>query len=208
MSWELWSILMRISASLFIMRHHCTGSRRSRRILHSIGPDPELDGWDALWGGCVLYFCVRSRVHYSEHGPSVYVGETICFARRSCEHVTRILSPDGCTQQPFYGFVRKDCSDSVDVAGALCEWLFFPVRRANGDACVRKGAERILIRQIGVLNPPRCYKLKPLSGKSGSLGGRLFKTRRPMMRLRKRGGGKQALCFQEIVFPIVDTLCF
>ena len=50
-----------------------------------------------------------------------------------------------------------------------------------------KASERVLIKELGTLNPPRCYKVNArLSGRrSRVLGNPIFKTHRPLKRLRR-----------------------
>ena len=151
-----------------------------------------------LFGAGVYYICVCVPVcMYSEHGLSLYVGETVCMKRRACKHVTCILCPSGTTQQPFYGFIRDGCTDEFDIATCLDEWIFTPVRKADGDAYIRKASECVLIKKIGTLNPSRCYEVNALLGgrsphvlgnrgrRPRVLENRAFKTHRPLKRLRK-----------------------
>ena len=82
-------------------------SRRDAWLLTVIGNDAWSVGWHRLWHGSSIYWAVRSRMACSRYGPSIYVGESCCTAPRICEHILRILRPQGATQQPFFAVLRR-----------------------------------------------------------------------------------------------------
>ena len=176
---------MRLAGSFWLFFLQAAGTRRANRLLQLIGSDPWRYGWDILWGASVIYWGVRSRVQRSKYGSLVYVGETVCMLRRACEHITRIMSPAGKTQQPFYVVVRQGSECPLMSRVFLCEWLFVPVKLASIENCARKHAEREMIRLVGSLNPPKCYCLKVLRSVRVVRGKRLFSCRRRVRRLRK-----------------------
>ena len=95
-------------------------------------------------------------------------------SRRVSEHIIWILSPDGCTQQPFYSVIRRGSRSSRMISAHLCEFVFLPLRAAPASPSARKSAERVWIRDVGTLNPPRVYSLqhvRVLKGKSSQRHG-------------------------------------
>lgn len=76
-------------------------SRRDAWLLTVIGNDTWSVGWHRLRHGSSIYWAVRSRMACSRFGPSIYLGESCCTARRICEHIFRILRPQGCNATAF-----------------------------------------------------------------------------------------------------------
>ena len=177
---------MRLCGSLFLMYLQSSGTRCAAKLLMHVGFEPWRLGWDRLWSGAGLYWITRARVPRSSVGPLVYVGETMDMRRRCYEHIARILSPFGSTQQPFYSYIRRSSRDPHVIVSFLCEWLFFPVCIASVDKDLRRQSEQCMIPKVGTLNPPRCFKLKCLGHNPSFAGVRLFKKKRPLKRFSLR----------------------
>ena len=126
------------------------------------------------------------RASSSKWGPLIYVGESDCTIRRCIEHLTRILRPQGVTQQPFFEIVRRGSRSLHVIRQLLCEWLFIPVQCAPLNTKMRKTAEREVIKCIGTLNPPLVYSiLSSLSHRPYSSRGDPLPVRRRLRLLRR-----------------------
>ena len=143
---------MRLGGSLWLGLLQSLRSRRARRLLSLIGSDPFNLGWEQLWQGAVLYWVMRPRLK-----TLIYVGESICMIRRFGEHIARVLHPHGYTQQPFFRFLRGDSFDLHVIRCSFCEWLFLPIRMSSVITHLRKAQERLMIADVGSLNPPKVY---------------------------------------------------
>lgn len=194
---------MRLSASLFFGFLMVRPTRCHARLLKLLGCDAWKYGWQHLWHCSAVYCCVRSRVaHAPKVGPLLYIGETNDFSRRSFEHLSRILNPDGSTQQPFFEVLREFKNDRPSVSSFLCEWLFIPFGVAPCSSKDRKAWERELIMDVGSLNPPRVYEV--ILWKSGHRpvcpAPPLNPTKRPFRRLRKGAACPPQSCNVKLKF--------
>jgi hypothetical protein len=187
--------LLRIGASVWFCMMRARSSRRSQRLLRLVGEGPWQWKWEFLWHSSVVYVCLPMFPQFSKFGPLIYVGETDNFSRRLVEHMSRLLAPAGSVQQPFFQFVRGDCSRPDLLQLSVCEWLFFPVASAPFDAGLRKSLERQWIRGAGVLNPPRVHDLLRMRAgmRQPSQGLRLFDSARAVCRIRGGAASKAAV---------------
>ena len=185
--WSADAVLLRVAGSVFLMWLQSRRTRRRLNLLRFIGRDPWESGWDRLWSEPCLYLVFPFPLRVCKHGLAFYVGESICFSRRFREHLCRMVDVDGCTQQPFYQYVRQSCCNDSQLFAALSFLMLIPIHCASADKVERLSAERVLVGCLGALNPPHVYSL--LVGVRGQTKGlkqglRIFGSQRKLCRLR------------------------
>ena len=180
---ESFETIMRVGASVWLTMLASKASRRTSFLLRCIGRHPWDIGWERLWHNSVLYWIVPVSPIFTSLGALVYVGETDNMHRRAHEHLLRLISPRGVTQQPFFDVIRGCADTPTSLRASVSEWRFSPVSLVKAD--VRKRLEREMIQRVGTLNPPRVYALlnfRQLQKRARSL--KLFEPHRPVKRLR------------------------
>ncbi len=112
-----------------------------------------------VWQRAALYWIV----HVVRHRR--YGGECILLRRRALNHVSRIIDPDGATQQRFFSHIRLGRVHRLHIAPRLAGWVILPVSIASSEKDLRVQRETAMIHSCKLeLNPPFIEHLPPPDG--------------------------------------------
>ena len=121
----------------------------------------------------------------------MYVGETDNPLRRFTDHDRGILALLGVSQQPCYQVIRCFSTDPKQIHACLSDWFPFSAATGSSSRQQRRGEERIMIKNVGTLNPPKVLRI--LSIRREADAPKFFPSKRPLKRLRDGNGSNFVL---------------